>query len=162
MFHFYAGVQKWNIGLNELTKWSCTAQKIKLSIKDFFIKCDQICSFLRIWSHLSKEILHEKPSFFCSVTGNFEYVQACCVCMLICAGQLGLLCCFFILKKKSNKIYVKFNYIARINLVSLHPVLDGFCNGEFSFDLKYQSRFHQRKIDAKVRYSLKSQSKESV
>lgn len=69
---------------------------------------------------------------------------------------------FHIEKKNSNKIYVKFNYIARINLVSLHPVLDGFCNGEFFFDLKYQSRFHQRKIDAKIRYSLKTQSKESV
>ena len=28
-----------------------TAQKMKLSIKDFYSKCDQICSFLRIWSH---------------------------------------------------------------------------------------------------------------
>ena len=26
-----------------------TAQKMKFSIKDFFSKCDQICSFLRIW-----------------------------------------------------------------------------------------------------------------
>ena len=28
----------------------------KFSIKDFFIKCDQICCFLRIWSHLLKEV----------------------------------------------------------------------------------------------------------
>ena len=162
MFHFYTGVQKWNIGLNELTKWSCTAQKIKLSIKDFFIKCDQICSFLRIWSHLLKEILHEKLHFFAvllvtlnmyrSVAFVCSYVQASWVCYVA----------FSYWKKKSNKIYVKFNYIARINLVNLHPVLDGFCDGEFSFDLKYQSRFHQRKVDAKVRYSLKSQSKEPV
>ena len=27
-----------------------TAQKIKFSIKDFFSKCDEIRSFLRIWS----------------------------------------------------------------------------------------------------------------
>ena len=26
-----------------------TAQKMKFSIKDFFSKCDQICSFLRIY-----------------------------------------------------------------------------------------------------------------
>ena len=26
----------------------CTAQKMKFSIKDFFSKCEQICSFLRI------------------------------------------------------------------------------------------------------------------
>ena len=29
-----------------------TAQKTEFSIKDFFSKCDQIRSFLRIWSHL--------------------------------------------------------------------------------------------------------------
>ena len=33
------------------------AQKMKFSIKDFFSKCDQICSFLRIWSHLLKNLL---------------------------------------------------------------------------------------------------------
>ena len=32
-----------------------TAQKIKFSIKDFFSKCDQIRSFLWIWSHLLKK-----------------------------------------------------------------------------------------------------------
>ena len=31
------------------------AQKVKFSIKDFFSKCDQIRSFLRIWSHLLKK-----------------------------------------------------------------------------------------------------------
>ena len=30
-------------------------QIMKFSIKAFFIKCDQICSFLRIWSHLLKK-----------------------------------------------------------------------------------------------------------
>ena len=29
-----------------------TEQKMKFSIKDFFSKCDQISSFLRIWSHI--------------------------------------------------------------------------------------------------------------
>ena len=33
-----------------------TAQKMKFSIKDFFSKCDQIRSFLRIWSHLLKKL----------------------------------------------------------------------------------------------------------
>ena len=28
-----------------------TAQKMEFSIKDFFSKCDQIRSFLQIWSH---------------------------------------------------------------------------------------------------------------
>ena len=40
-----------------------TAQKMKFTIKDFFSKCDQICSFLRIWSHLLKESLMENFVF---------------------------------------------------------------------------------------------------
>ena len=32
---------------------------MKFSIKDFFIECDQIRSFLRIWSHLLKKSLME-------------------------------------------------------------------------------------------------------
>ena len=43
-----------------------TAQKKKLSIKDFFSKCDQIRSFLRIWSHLLKKSLM-KNFIFCAV-----------------------------------------------------------------------------------------------
>ena len=43
-----------------------TAQKMKLSIKDFFSKCDQIRSFLRIWYHLLKKILMENFIFFSS------------------------------------------------------------------------------------------------
>ena len=34
-------------------------QKMKFSIKDFFSKCDQIHSFLRIWLHLLKKSLME-------------------------------------------------------------------------------------------------------
>ena len=41
-----------------------TAQKNKFSIKDFFSKCDQICSFLRIWSHLLKKSLMGKFIFW--------------------------------------------------------------------------------------------------
>ena len=44
-----------------------TAQKVKFSIKDFFCKCDQIRSFLRIWSHLLKKSLTENFIFLCSV-----------------------------------------------------------------------------------------------
>ena len=42
------------------------AQKMKFSIKDFFNKCDQIRSFLRIWSHLLKKSLMEN-FIFCAV-----------------------------------------------------------------------------------------------
>ena len=40
-----------------------TAQKMKFSIKNFVSKCDQIRSFLRIWSHLWRNPLW-KTSFF--------------------------------------------------------------------------------------------------
>ena len=38
-------------------------QKMKLSIKDFLSKSDQIYSFLWIWSHLLKKSLMEKFFF---------------------------------------------------------------------------------------------------
>ena len=44
-----------------------TAQKMKFSIKDFFRKCDQIHSFLRIWSYLMKKSIMEN-FIFCAVT----------------------------------------------------------------------------------------------
>ena len=37
---------------------------MKFSIKDFFSKCDQIRSFMRIWSHLPKKSLMENFIFF--------------------------------------------------------------------------------------------------
>ena len=43
-----------------------TARKLKFSVKDFFIKRDQIRSFLRIWSHLQKKSLL-KNFIFCTV-----------------------------------------------------------------------------------------------
>ena len=48
-----------------ILKYWRTAQKIKSSIKDFFSKCDQIRSFLGIWSYLLKKSLME----------NFFFVQ---------------------------------------------------------------------------------------
>ena len=40
---------------------------MEFTIKDFFSKCDQIPSFLRIWSHLLKKSLMENFIFLCSV-----------------------------------------------------------------------------------------------
>ena len=37
---------------------------IKNQVKDFFSKCDQICSLLRIWSHLLKKSWMENFIFF--------------------------------------------------------------------------------------------------
>ena len=63
-----------------LKSWCCfniikkyfaiTAQKMKLSIKDLFSKCDQIHSFLQFLADLvtfTEEILNEKLHFLCSV-----------------------------------------------------------------------------------------------
>ena len=41
-----------------------TTQKMKFSINDFFSKCDQIHSFLQIWSHLLKNSLMENFIFY--------------------------------------------------------------------------------------------------
>ena len=43
-----------------------TSQKMKFFNKDFFSKCDQIRSFLQIWSHLLKKSLTEN-FIFCAV-----------------------------------------------------------------------------------------------
>ena len=43
-----------------------TAQEKKFSIKDFFSKCNQIRSFLRIWSNSLKKFLMEN-FIFCAV-----------------------------------------------------------------------------------------------
>ena len=43
---------------------SYTVQKMKLSIKDFFSKCEQIRSFLRILVTCTEETLNGKLHFF--------------------------------------------------------------------------------------------------
>ena len=53
-----------------------TAPKMKFSDKDFFSKCDQIRSFLRIWSHLLKQSVIRKLLFFlCSI---IKAIRTCC------------------------------------------------------------------------------------
>ena len=49
------------------TSGTVTAQKMKFSIKNFFSKCDQICSSLRIWLDLLKKSLME-TLILCAVT----------------------------------------------------------------------------------------------
>ena len=46
---------------------------MKFSIKDFFIKCDQIHRKLRIWSHLLKKSLMENFIFLCSVASFHDW-----------------------------------------------------------------------------------------
>ena len=53
-----------------------TTQKMKFSIKDFFNKCDQIHSFLRIWSHLLKKSLMENFIFCVSLSFSLSFLCA--------------------------------------------------------------------------------------
>ena len=53
-----------------------TAQKMKFSIKGFFSKCEQIRSFLRIWSHLLKKSLMENL-IYCAVLLHFLLEHWC-------------------------------------------------------------------------------------
>ena len=50
---------------------SCAAQKTKFSIIDTFSKCDQIRSYLRIWSHSLNKSLMEN-FIFCAVPLNLQ------------------------------------------------------------------------------------------
>ena len=59
--HVTATQQKICVGY--LISFMYTVQKMKFSIKDFFSKCDQIRSFLWIWSHLLKKSLMENFNF---------------------------------------------------------------------------------------------------
>ena len=58
------------------------AQKMKFPIMDFSSKCDQIRSFLRIWSHLLNKPLME--NFF------FLYTAITSQCSLFMPGINGL------------------------------------------------------------------------
>ena len=48
---------RWGIFANQIS--TDNAQKMKISIKDLFSKCDQIRRKLRMWSHLLKKFLVE-------------------------------------------------------------------------------------------------------
>ena len=51
----------------------CT--KMKFSIKVFFSKCDQICSFLRIWSRLLRKSLMENFIFYAVRADNLFRIK---------------------------------------------------------------------------------------
>ena len=47
---------------------------MEFSIKDFFSKCDQICSLLQIWLHLMKKSLMEN-FIFCAVSAKLQKMK---------------------------------------------------------------------------------------
>ena len=61
---------------------------MKLSIKDFFSKCNQILSFLLIWLHLLKKYLMEK--LFCAVYVFFEKKTKLLVKEIVIAFQANV------------------------------------------------------------------------
>ena len=79
-------------------------KKMKFSSKDFFSKCDQICSFLWVWSHLRKKCLTENFIFLCSVPYTYnprsstvglllhlQYYQKCESMILICSYNICII-----------------------------------------------------------------------
>ena len=66
-----------------------TAQKMKFSIKDFLCKCDQILSFLRIWSHSLKKSLMGNFIFW-AVRGVFVLIRI--LTEYCCSRYLYLYC----------------------------------------------------------------------
>ena len=69
-----------NLYQSKLYGNSLFAQKMKFSITDFFSKCDQIRSFLQIWSQLLKE----------SVMENFIFCAVNSLAVLICLEMIYL------------------------------------------------------------------------
>ena len=68
----------WSCSLSLWMHHETTTQKIKFSIIDFFCKCEQIRSFLRIWSHILNKSLME-DFIFCAVYSFYlwESVPGC-------------------------------------------------------------------------------------
>ena len=69
-------------GIQEILN-SFTVQKMKFCLKDFFSKCDQICSFQRIWSHLLNKSLIEN-FIFCAVFVNYPNFQFSSIIFALC------------------------------------------------------------------------------
>ena len=68
MEYFFYSIPPENIK-KSFVNCSANTKKMKFSIKYFFSKCDQIYSFLPIWSHLLKISLTEN-FIFCAVSLN--------------------------------------------------------------------------------------------
>ena len=73
-FLFSKSLRKLFLYMSVIISEISTAQKMEFSIKDFFSKCNQIRSFLRIWSHLLKKSLM-KNFILCAV--KFDQLASC-------------------------------------------------------------------------------------
>ena len=50
--------------------------KMKFSVKNFFSKLDQICSFLGIWLHLLKKSLMKRFIFYAVIIENVKTINS--------------------------------------------------------------------------------------
>ena len=117
-----------------------TAQKMKFSIKDFFSKCDQTRSILRIWSYLRKKSLMEN-FIFCAVhlvlltipqrPVYFSSHLTSTIIFLFIKIRPG--CgCFFLFKKKKKSLIKPINFTSKINTLpcSSHELFMCGCSKE--------------------------------
>ena len=96
-----------------------TAQKIKFSIKNFLSKCDQIRSFLWIWSHLLKKSLMEN-FIFCAVYGILNVSLYCLQVLLeISANSSKIIYFYFALRVHWRLIFANVNVVRDCTLSRL-------------------------------------------
>ena len=103
------------------------SQKMKFLIKDFFIKCDQILSFLQIWSHLMKK----------SLMKNFTFCVQCKMCdceFYITLKEMKIIFVFLVIcliidnianrctrrKKTSTLVYKSKSYLFQRKIILQH------------------------------------------
>ena len=68
-------LREYGFFINSKVWFMSTAHKMKFSINNFFSQCDEICSFLRIWSHSLKKYLMKSfiyLFFFCVMGLKWE------------------------------------------------------------------------------------------
>ena len=87
LFFLFDLLSESNLGAYFNNSTTLTAQNMKFSSKDFWSKCDQIRSFLRIWSHLLQKSLMEnfifyavslKSVIFPNFLGNNKIINSIC------------------------------------------------------------------------------------
>ena len=101
-----------NLSKHTIRQAYYTVQKMKFSNKDFSSKCDQIRSFLRIWSHLLKKSLME-TSFFVQCRKP---------------GILAPISNFHTLKKTCNYFHKKSSFKRFYRLLNTHLAVAQICS----------------------------------
>ena len=100
---------------------------MKFLIKDFFVKCDQILSFLQIWSHLMKKSLMKNFTFCvqckicdCEYYITLKEMKIIFVCLVICLiiDSIANRCTRS--KKTSTLVYKSKSYLFQKKIILQH------------------------------------------